>query len=152
MEGGYLDEILKTNNHTSDSYHGIFSFDETWPLPHSLPASYVFNTQKRHEIGVGHWISFQINKDRSVDYMDSYGTAPMVKPFNWFKRGRFGPVRYNTKWLQSPYSTICWAYVIHFLVEKGRGLTLAEILAPFETYQWVPNDGLVLSRLCPENP
>lgn len=151
MEGLHLDAILKTNHYSRDAYHGIFTFNEVWPHPVSLPASYVFNTDKSSGQGQ-HWICFQINKDLSVDYMDSFGTAPMKKPYKWIKTAGFGPVRFNKKWLQNPLSSICWAYTIYFLIEKGRGKSLEDILSPFESFRFEFNDSLVLSRLCARDP
>ena len=146
MEGADLDAKLRSDPYIERYYHGVFSSDEAWPVPWNLPASYVFNTDSSEGPGQ-HWICFFIDSDDSVDYMDSYGTAPIRSTYKWLKNNGFGPVRFNQKWLQGPSSTICWAYSIYFLATRSRGLQLEDILKRFHSYNFPRNDHIVMSLI-----
>ena len=127
-------------------YQGLFIADDHWVRLLQLPASYVFNSDSADGPGE-HWICFFTDSDRSVDYMDSYGTAPWEKIYKWPTKNGFGPVRFNQKWLQHPTSSICWAYVIYFLATRSRGLSLVDILRRFQSYDFKLNDNLVISLI-----
>ena len=86
-----------------------------------------------------------IHSDKSVDYMDSLGTVPLNKIYNWLMAHGFRPVRFNRKWLQHPTSSKCWAYSIYFLATRSRGLLLGDILKHFKSNNFEWNGHLVMS-------
>ena len=106
MEGSRLDMALRNDPYIERYYERLYSSDDHWVLPLRLPASYVFNTDTSEGPGE-HWVCFFIHSDRTVDYMDSYGTAPWDKIYQWLIKHGFGPVRFNKKWLQHCTSSIC---------------------------------------------
>ena len=151
MEGWQLDAKLRGDPYIERYYQGLYSVDDNWVLPWHLPASYVFNTDSSDGPGE-HWICFFIDSDKGVDYMDSFGTVPLNKIYNWLMTHGFGPVRFNRKWLQHPTSSICWAYSIYFLATRSRGLSLVDILKRFKSYDFDRNDRLVMSLIWRGDP
>lgn len=142
MEGVDISIILRTDSVASKSYKGVFSLDEHWPSPVPLPACYVINSGTKTGPGE-HWLAFYIDSDRSCDYFDSMGTAPIKPIYKWLN-AHCTVVHYNKNWLQSPTSDACGAYAVYFLLKRSRGASLGDVVNKFEPYKFEYNDALVV--------
>ena len=143
MEGYVLERICKSDPSIKKIYHGLYSMDEDWLPPKSLPACYIINTSRNRSPGE-HWVSFYLSNDGTGDYFDSYGTHPIKRIYNWMTKW-VQTVRYNTKMLQGPTSRVCWAYVLYFIHMKARNIPMQFITAPFTSYDFSKNDHLALA-------
>ena len=143
MQGAEILHILKCDSKFKDVALHIVCMTEKWPDPLNLSA-YVINSAKCDEEGE-HWSCFWINKDWSVDYMDSYGCAPTEVVYKWLTSKRLHPIRYNDQWLQSFKSHACGFYCIYFLYKKVRNCSLENILNVFSLSNLRYNDNLVTS-------
>jgi hypothetical protein len=142
MKGSDLEILLKSDPKIDLYYRGLYSLDSNWPAPDSLPACYVINTDVTTGPGE-HWISFYIDSDRSVDYWDSYGTAPLQPLYSKLRSLNFAPVRYNMELLQGPLSTMCWGYCLYFLHRRCRHESLSHIIRSFARHDFQRNDRTV---------
>jgi hypothetical protein len=120
--------------------------DDRWPEPTRLPASYVINTDRARDKGQ-HWVAFFIDKDKSTDYWDSYGTAPVRKMYRWLRARKCDPIRYNRKMVQGFTARTCGAYCVYFLHMRAMGVPLDMITDTFINYQFDYNDALVRALL-----
>lgn len=143
MQGIDILRLLKQDSKLKNVPIHIVCMSEIWPEP--VPVSgYVLNSADCDEIGE-HWSSFWVSKDNSVDYMDSYGCAPIESVYKWLKSKGLHPIRYNYKWLQSFKSHACGFYCIYFLYRIVRNHSLSKILKAFSDTNLKYNDDLVTS-------
>ena len=143
MNGADVTRLARADPSIQRHFLGVYNMSDDWPEPVSLPACYVINTDDAEGPGE-HWVAFFIDKDLSGDFFDSYGMHPMKKTLKWL-RERTICVHYNTLWLQSPSSMVCWAYCLYFLRKRSTGATLDEALAIFKQFDFEENDRIVMS-------
>ena len=143
MNGADVARLARADPAIRRTFAGVYNMSDNWPDPVSLPACYVVNTDNSRGPGE-HWVAFFIDSDMSADYFDSYGIHPVKKTLNWL-RDRTICVHYNTLWLQSPASMVCWAYCLYFLHKRSNNVALENALSIFKEHNFRNNDKLVLS-------
>jgi hypothetical protein len=144
MDGHFIERWIKADPVINACYMGIYSIDSSWPEPISLPACYVINTDTYKGPGE-HWTALYLDVDMTADFLESYGTPPLERTYKWLKKRNIKRVRYNSKWLQGPSSTVCWAYCLFFLHMRCRGWSLERIVSCFDSYDFIQNDRLVMA-------
>ena len=136
---GYLNRIVFLKDYQIE----LFPIDSVWCPPGKLPCIYVINTD--YGSGPGeHYLSFIIEKDKSVIFFDPYGFKPISCFVNWWSRYGFAPVRYSSEWLQSPFSRTCGYFQIVFALCMSAGVGFNSFLSLFDRNNLVLNDLLVL--------
>lgn len=143
MYGWQLANLLRADPAIRRYPLEIYCWGDKWKQPARVPACYVFNTDTRTEGRGEHWVGVFIDHDWSADYFDSYGTAPLIRIYNWLAGMGCRPVRYNTKLLQGPMSNTCASYCVYFLHMRAMGVPMNYITGTFRQYQFRYNDGFV---------
>ena len=154
MNGATLEWFCRRDPILWKVFGGVLTLTEinNWPEPDSrLPVAHVINTETKKDGPGEHWVSLYIDRDRSCEYFDSYGTAPLEPVYKWLQARDLTPVRYNKKWLQSPKAKICGAYCLFFLKMKARGVGLTQILKLFTDGDYAWNDSVAATSLSVED-
>ncbi len=142
MNGRQVSASLKGHSHTRRHFRGVYS-SNTFPFQKrsmSAPRSYVCNLDSSNGPGT-HWVALYIPKRGPVEYFDSTG---MDLPPELFRR--FRPSTnyiYNAIRLQSPFTTVCGQYCLHYLWQRGLCDSMNETLSVFRNYDPFFNDILV---------
>ena len=126
----------------------IYSTNDVFCPPSSLPAVYVINTDYRERSGE-HYVTFYLEEGPSATYFDSYGLPPWTCLKQFWTRLGAKSVSYSTRCLQSPLSNVCACYCIAFLYSKSNGVTLKEFVEAFTTDLDINDEAVVgfLTRL-----
>jgi hypothetical protein len=137
MNTPQLERALGLHPKTRPIFRGCYPANRIpFPPPHSgYPHSYVINTDPSHLPGE-HWVAIHFPSPYRVEYFDSLGDWPPTPLIaNYLRRYTTNAcisdakLLYNRVQFQSERSAGCGKYVIHFLLERGRGRTFHEIIA-----------------------
>ena len=143
MEGSELLQHLNKIDTLNEYEVQLYSIDDVYCMPEKYPAFFVVNTGYSRGFGE-HYLSFIIGEDRSVVYFDSYGFSPLNCFTEFWTKHKLEPVRYSTKWLQSPFSHACGHYQIAFGACMSAGVSFDCFIGTF-TEDYGINDEMVLS-------
>ena len=142
MLGWLLQAMLQWDGWTAKHLVGIYVLDQEWNVPDHLPASFVINTDLKDGPGK-HWVAVFINSDGTVDYFDSYGTAPLERIYQRILSLGHDAIRFNTRMLQGPGSRLCGLYCVYFLRMRSYGISMQVITNPFREYDFAYNETLI---------
>ena len=126
MNGNQLRQILMHDEFTRNGFMGVYASDQI-PLnyiPARRPVMFVANTAPSNHPGQ-HWVAFFYPTTGSPEFFDSFGKSPSYDRFT------FQPFKYNKKGLQSFDSDVCGYYVLLYLLQRSRGITMQEITSQF---------------------
>lgn len=124
---------------TKKYFAGTYASDHLPTIQNEGKNHYIVNFDPSNEPG-SHWIAIILNKNRPSEYFDSYGFPPPKHlPFEEFMQGNF---IFNTVELQSPLTTVCGQYCMHFLMQRARGYNMRDIVSDF-SHDKAVNDLLV---------
>jgi hypothetical protein len=131
MYTSQIARALRSDPKVSSNFVGVFASDR---LPVSLshyPASIVVNTDPAHKPGT-HWIACYFDKNRHLDYFDSYGDPPNTyNKLAEFASKNSSTLSYNDQQLQGPNTDVCGHYCIAFLTRRVHGETLGKIISRY---------------------
>lgn len=124
MDTLQLERIL--HEHLGLAYYGVCAEDE---LPHVLarPLALIVNTDPSSRDGT-HWTSLYIHRDGKGEFFDSYGRPPDSPVKRYLDQRAPGGWFYNTRQVQSRFSTLCGAFCVQHLESRHRNQKL-----PFST-------------------
>ena len=128
MQGHTLMTHIEGLRWAQDYETHIYATDDRWRLPRRLPALYVIQTGRKSTQGE-HYVAFIIETDRSVTYFDSYGVPPYQRVKTYLRGCEL--IRYNSRLLQSPFSSFCGLYVIAFAAFSFAGCPFKKFLSLF---------------------
>lgn len=121
-------------------FEGVFAIDTLPPYVRRFPCTYVVNTDKRKGKGQ-HWICLYFDQAGSGYLFDSFGRHPeyynLVKHFDQ----NCHYYNFNTQCLQSPFSSICGAYCIYYILMKHA--SVKQWITPFSG-NLILNDCIVI--------
>jgi len=126
--GLYNDQIEKIMDRYP-RFEGVYAADEITDLPNKKKMGFVMNLDKSNKKG-SHWVAVYIDtdKDRSVEYYDSYGDEPSKDFMKKIKEviDRIDPDTYlkfkvNKIKQQSSNSNNCGIFAIKFLMDRFQG-------------------------------
>ncbi len=126
MNGGQLEQVLIHDEFTRKCYMGVYAADEI-PLnyiPARRPVMFVANTAPSNHPGK-HWVAFFYPTHGRPEFFDSFGRSPS------YYRLTFQSFNYNKKGLQAFDSDVCGYYVLLYLIQRSRGITMQEITSQF---------------------
>ncbi len=142
MDDITINELLQSQEKLS-CFKGVFGKNEIKNIEvNYYPSCYVFN---EGDFGLGkgtHWIAIYVDEDGSVDYYDSYGKLPLAKEIKGLVKG-FDRFNYNSKQVQSYYSSVCGQHCIFFLVKRHKGQSLDFIVNNYFNDSLTFNDNYV---------
>ena len=142
MLGQQLQALLHRDHRVAEHFVGLYAVDQDWKVPCHLPASYVFNKDSVDGPGE-HWLAVFISADGTVDYFDSYGTAPLEPIYKRLVTLGHADIRYNTRMLQGPISKSCGLYCAYFLHLRSYAIPMHAITSPFREYDFTYNEKLI---------
>ena len=152
MDSNQLKNILKSDIMTKHSFQGVYASDQLKQIskPTQLPASYIINEDPATKSG-SHWVALYIDKNKHVEYFDSYGKLP-IKPIETFlRRLSREPNTYNSKQLQSFETQTCGPFCIFYLLQREQGFTLEKMIQMYFTTnasKLLLNDYFVRDYVC----
>ena len=120
MQGIELIERLKTC--LTDTQILLYAADDYMCPPTQYPALIVINSGYSQGSGQ-HYISFHIDKNKRVNYFDSFGLPPYSCLRQFWKRHRYTLIGFNKRLVQDPASDKCGFYVIAFGVCVANNFT-----------------------------
>jgi hypothetical protein len=137
-----LRRSLSTHPETKTTFVDVVSCD-TVPdkAPTKRPAAIIANLSASDNAGT-HWIAFYFNPEPPHEYFDSYGlVVPSKYGFQKLLAANGGQhYKRNCNTLQSPLSTVCGQYCMHFILMRCRGDSMENIVAEFDPDDPMNND------------
>ena len=141
MWGWELVQFLKKDWYTCVAFQGVFCADKL-PKNVTYPAAFVINTSQLGE-NQKHWVAIFIDAFQRGYYFDSFGLFPLDHSVKEFLNKFTVVWRYSPLSIQSVISNKCGHFCLYFLFHKSRGLTLEQILQPFERLAVFKNDRFI---------
>ena len=92
----------------------------------SYPPSFVINLDPSYKPG-SHWVAVYFDKNGVGEYFDSFPHYPPHEVVH-FLRSHAKGWQYNRMQVQELYTTTCGQFVVFYIYQKSRGLTLEVIL------------------------
>ena len=122
MNSLQINKILK--RHLRQYFRGVHASDAIPKVSPPYPYALVVNTDKTGQPGE-HWQAIWISSSGSAEFFDSFGNAPKgnIKLF----MQQFIKLEINKIKLQENFEISCGPYVIYFLINRFRGLSLRKI-------------------------
>src|SRR5882724_11846393 len=131
MDSEQINIILK--RHLRHYFRGVYASDKI-PFPKApFPYAIIVNTDKSGEPGK-HWQAIWIKSASSVEFFDSFGNEATGKIKEFLKI--FSNVEKNNRKIQLNFEISCGPYVIYFIVNKFRGLSLNQIIRNLKRQQF----------------
>ena len=130
-----IDRICRSDPLIARQFLGVFPIDHL-PVP-NFPSCFIANTSPSHAFGE-HWVAIAFDHMGNAFYFCSFGKPSKrtflnyLKPYTW--------VRSNRR-IQDYDSTCCGHYCITFLHFFCKGVSLADYMSMFTSYD---NDELVV--------
>lgn len=138
MNSRQLVQFLLEDAHTRTAFQGVYPIDR---LPEQIyyPCAIVINTDTAEGRGE-HWTALFIDCFQVGVYFDSFGLGPRHPSLICFLG------RHTKKWsfvnvqIQGVLSTACGLFCIYFLHKQSRGVTVSQLLRPFDRINLLRND------------
>lgn len=139
-----INDTLLNNKFLSSSFIGVFPCDYLTFKVNKYPCSLVVNTDPSYKEGE-HWVCFYIDKNKTIEYFDSYGVPPLNDEIlNFYKENGNGHV-YNNKQLQGLSSRACGHYCVLYLISRGNNMNKDRIVNTLYSKHAGTNDQDVMS-------
>ena len=108
----------------------------------SYPSCFVINLDSSYKPD-SHWVAVYFDRNGVGEYFDLLARYPPYE-FDHFLRSHAERWQYNHMQMQELYTTTCGQFVVFYIYQKSRGLTLEVILCKyFSTNNKLKNDLLV---------
>ena len=143
MNGHAIAHRLKQDPWARRAFVGVYARNTLTrvvpPTHHS--SAFIVNTDRNTGPGQ-HWVAIWFDAKRSrAEYFDSYGLSPAFFPeIERFIQKHSTAYRYNNRPMQDVLSQVCGYYVLYFVLQKSRGVSLARIQQSFRTSPLYVND------------
>ncbi len=140
MNNRQLSQLAYCDPLLAKEFQGVFAADELGVLHGMTSGCFIVNRDLKSQPG-SHWNAFYLPSHGPVEYFCSYGLPPT--PFQEFLENI--PYKHyitSNVMLQSPISSVCGQYCLHFLHERVKGRSMDDILNAF-TENNVYNDTLI---------
>ena len=135
--------ILSGDKFTKLSFKGVYAIDEmklVETVPY--PSSFVINLDPSYK-PVSHWVAVYFDRNGVGEYFDSFAHYPPYE-VDHFLRSHAKGWQYNPMQVQELYTMTCGQFVVFYIYQKSRGLTLEVILRKyFSPHNKLKNDLLV---------
>jgi hypothetical protein len=154
LRANVIDKTLKSNTFTSRIYCGTFPCDKLkhFKLPFSRPCGLIVNFDRSTEPG-SHWIALFFDKDKNVDYFDTYARPIKTnKEINRFIQLNGNErVRFLTgASIQDDNSSVCGHYTILFLLCRAKQISFTQFVNTFSDQLFSGNYDMVVKKIVNE--
>lgn len=136
----YSDEIVEYLERLPVSRYGVLAADQL-PMRIEAPSVIIVNTDPLRKPG-RHWIAMTLDRERNLEYFDSFGQPPSVVHHIAFILRNARTFKYNVITLQSPTSTLCGIYCIMFLYYRSFDYSMTDYLSIFSKDR-ISNDFII---------
>ena len=136
--------ILSGNKFTKLSFRGVYAIDEMKLIKTvSYPSSFVINLDPSYKDG-GHWAAVYFDRNGEREYFDSFARHPPQEVEHFLCSPAKGWQYNHRMQVQEIYTTTCGQFVVFYIYQKSRGLTLEVILRKyFSPHNKLRNDLVV---------
>ena len=143
MNSRQLHWILSGDKFTKLSFKGVYAIDEMKLIEIvSYPSSFVINLNSSYKPG-SHWVAVYFDRNGVGEYFDSFVCYPPYGVDHFLCSHAKG-WQYDYMQVQELYTTMCGQFVVFYIYQKSRGLTLEVILHKyFSPHNKLKNDLLV---------
>ena len=143
MNSRQLRWSLSGDKFTKLSFKGVYAMDEIKLIKTvSYPSSYVINLDPSYKPG-SHWVAVYFDRNGEGEYFDSLGRYPPHEVEHFLCSHAKG-WKYNHMQVQEIFTTTCGQFVLFYIYQKSRGLTLKVIFRKyFSSHNKLRNDLLV---------
>ena len=118
--------ILSGDKFTKQFFRGVYAIDEIKSIKTvSYPSSFVINLDPSYKPG-SHWVAVYFDKNGVGEYFDSFAGYPPHEIVH-FLRSHAKGWQYNHMQVQELHTTTCGQFVVFYIYQKSRGLTLEVI-------------------------
>lgn len=115
---------------TNDAFLGTFPIDKLPSEMKQYPILLIVNTQA-HNLEGEHWFALFISSDRRGEVFDSSAQPVDLRIRRWLNRfARHW--RRNQRIYQQPFSPICGAYVLYYILNRLHHSSMEDVLFPKE--------------------
>ena len=140
MNSKEVKSILKRDIHARRVFCGVYATNN---LPKLIkifkPCAFIVNTDLASGPGL-HWIAVYFDGRGKGEYFDSFGLPPRHPNIESFIKRHCQNYIYNRRLLQDLTSSMCGAYVVHYVLMKSRGMSMSRILSSFHPHKLRSND------------
>jgi hypothetical protein len=142
MNNVQISHLLTSHNLTKHLFKGVFAADTLPKTCSNKPSAYIVNFDKQKDPGT-HWVAIYMPRKGISEYFDSYGFKPHLKSILLM----IGKIyKYNTLFLQHPFSTVCGQYAIYFILQRAYGYDFEQLMKVF-SHNSLENDAYVNSYI-----
>ena len=142
MFGSEISNILTRDLKSNQVFRGVFASNA---LPRFLNKgqthALVINLDSHDKPG-SHWVGVFINASGSCIYFDPIGFPPFVHTIQYFIKRNCSALQCNEMMIQNILSYTCGYYVIYFLRQMVRGMSLKDFQSNFKANNFHYNDFL----------
>lgn len=128
------------------NFGGVLAADQL-PMIQVKGKFYIINTDPSTKPGK-HWIA--VYMDETPEFFDSLGQAPSTykKEFEYFLINHGPEYIYNTQRIQNYGTDKCGEYCIYYVILRGMGFSMKQIVKRFSTVNLQYNDNTVHKFYC----
>ena len=130
MNSRQLRWILSGDKFTKLSFRDVYAIDEMKSIKSvSYPFSFVINLDPSYKPG-SHWVAVYFDKNGVGEYFDLFARYPPHEVVHFLCSHAKG-WQYNCMQVQELSTAMCGQFVVFYIHQKSRGLTLEVILRKY---------------------
>ena len=130
------------DDETKAAFLGVFPINQLPTEVKDYPVLLIVNTQA-HNLGGEHWFSIFISKQRRRgEVFDSARQPTDIRLMRWLNRFA-NQWRRNQLIYQTPFSPICGAYALYFVLNRLHQPSMKEVLLPQKLNYHPINDSFI---------
>ena len=142
--------VLRKDPFARRVFRGVYPRDKLPSSPVTIarhPSAFIINTDTSRGAGI-HWTAVYFFGNGKSVFFDSFGRPPQPDIERFILKNSFS-YRFNNRLLQDMLSSACGLYVIYFVLQTSRGISLNRLLAVFHHLKLNTNDRTVLRLVKP---
>lgn len=115
--------ILNRDKCVNNYFKNVYSIDQLPRKIQKQPAFIMVNTSPSH-IKDGHWVAIFINKNKKLEFFDSFGLSPRAYKLDNFIKNNCSSFKFNNIQFQSFLTNSCGYFCLMFLLLKCKKLNI----------------------------
>lgn len=141
MDSEEIYNLLRNDPNTKNCFIGVYGLDQIPLRSIKYPCCLVVNNQPSNLSGE-HWLVIAKDENNYGYFFDSYGNPPKHEELLTCL-GFCDDWSYNTRHLQSLFSTTCGQYCVYYILHHSKGFSSQQIIDSLDQGDLETNDGYV---------